>query len=639
MKRIFSLLFVMFTLIALVACNDVSDDPIPPDSPSSQMINIVENGATEYRIVISDFASDTVKSQAKVLRQGIEKVTGVKISVDTDWNNQDNNADIKEILLGRTNRPESTTVIDGLGAKEYAIVVSGNKLIIAGATDEQIAAAVTAFLNTYASYFSENNYTAKDTLSVPSDLNLIDSFDVLRNVALYVTNENLTYIDPLYKALQKEVAVLELKSINDDPSTVFNAKEYGTVVIAGIETMTNASKKAIQDYMNSGGRILTLGGPAFERTLYDLDGEWYERDEYLTTVIDQLDEDHKQLIIDTSSASEVKKFERATDAPGNKYTLKVGDYGLEGSSAQMFHEVENLSNWDNLIYRFTKPVSVANDGLTALTFYAKAMDDHTTSLYVEVTDSNNSRWIATAPLSEAWEYHVLIPTDFTWWHDSEATQSDVPNFNGMKKLVIGFARSGQAIAKGHHSYCISDIVLVSTPDIERENYLAIDSLAPMYELYPITNGAELVTSSNQVYVSDRDYVLSNEIVSCSPGRQGLGFNNGRTSRFIPLIEVKDKDGLHSGYAAWMHIFSCAQTNINGKMEGSMLACFSSVSEEFYNADGIAAVVETVKVMTRSAFIVEGGTDEFIYIDENTQSIMAGISYLQSGGKDVEGLVA
>ena len=29
MKKIFSLLFVMFTLIALVACNDVSDDPIP----------------------------------------------------------------------------------------------------------------------------------------------------------------------------------------------------------------------------------------------------------------------------------------------------------------------------------------------------------------------------------------------------------------------------------------------------------------------------------------------------------------------------------------------------------------------------------------------------------------------------------
>ena len=60
----------------------------------------------------------------------------------------------------------------------------------------------------------------------------------------------------------------------------------------------------------------------------------------------------------------------------------------------------------------------------------------------------------------------------------------------------------------------------------------------------ITNGAELVTNSNQIFVSDRDYVLSDEIVSCSPGRQGLGFNNNRTDFSIHSLEsiVRELEG-------------------------------------------------------------------------------------------------
>lgn len=654
MKKLVTLLLVCLLValpaLMLVGCNndvpdpsvpddpntpDNPDDPDNPDNPSSDQLSIVENGVAEYRIVISDFAKDSVKKQASALRKAIEAVTGVKPALVTDWDDQNDNADIKEILIGKTNRTESSTLINSLKSKEYGIVVSGNKLVIAAGSDDLLAKAVSYFLATYAGYNSESDYTPSNNLFIPGSLNLIESFDASQNVALYVTNEKLTYVNALYNALKAEIEVMDLKGLSDDVFSVFDSTQYGVVIIAGAEVITSEAKAAIQDYMNNGGRIMTLGGPAFETTLYELDGTWYPRDQYVYTLIDRLDDDNKQLLIDTSETTIVSSFVRNTDTPSTKYTLKVGNYGLEGSSRQLFHEVENLGGWDNIIYYFKSGISVDNSGLTAICFWAKAMDDHTPGIYIEITDANGDRWMTSVSLTTEWEYYVVASGDFKLWKGT--TNDDYPSFNNMQRMDIGFAKSGQSITGGHHSYCIADITLANAPDTVTETHLEIDSLAPIYELYPITNGDKLVTDTNQVFVTDRNYVLSDEIVSCSPGRQGIGYSNDRTSRFVPLIEVKDEKGLHSGYAAWMHLFSSTST-LNGKMEGSILACFSSVSEEFYNADGIAAIVETAKVMTRNTFLVEGGTDEFTYVESDTDHVLAGLSYVELNGDATDGVV-
>ena len=661
MKKIITLLLVcllvVLPVLAFTACDSSSDpsgdtpgntpsDPANPETPGGQdtptepvkTVTIVENGVCAYRIIISDFAKDAVKKQAAALRKGIELVTGVKPEFETDWADQNNNANIKEILVGKTNRPESSDVINSLGGKEYAIVNNGNKIVIAGATDELLTLAVADFLATYVGFNSEDSYTASTTLAIPENLNVVQSFDAAQNVALYVSNEDLSYYGDLYTALSAEIENVELYGMVDDVNTVFDIKNHGLVIVAGIEVMTANAKNAIEQYMNMGGRIMTLGGPAFETTMYEYQGDAYTRDEYLYNVVDDLDDNSKQTLIDTSLSTIVEKFTRSTDASHNKMTKKVGDYALKGSKAQLFHEVSNLSSWDNLVYRFTSPVTLEGTGMAAICFWAKAMDDHTGSIYIEITDAGGSRWTTSASLTEEWEYKVLIPSDFKWWHDSATPKGDVPDFNGLKQFTVGFAKSGQSITSGHHSYAIGEIILASAPALQADSKLAIDSLSPIYELYPITNGAKLVTTENQAFVTDRNYVLSDEIISCHPGRQGLGFGNHRTSRFVPLIEIKDEKGLHSGYAAWMHIFSSTNSTINGKREGSMLACFSSVSEEFYNADGIAAIVETAKAMTRNAFLVEGGTNEFIYVEEDTDKITAGLSYVNLSGSDIDGLV-
>lgn len=487
-----------------------------------------------------------------------------------------------------------------------------------------------------------------DTPSNPADPTLPDPSDdpsdlpspslLEQSVAVYVTNEHLTYIDALCTALKKEIKTVDLKTQTDDLSAVFDTECYGTVIVAGVESITASSKRAIEDYMNHGGRLLTLGGPAFERTLYSLNGELLEYEQYMLRLFKQTPDENKFIVLDMSSHAILDRFARSNNGSREHDVLKIGNYGLKGSTRQLYHEVQNLSTWNTLIYDVQKrcPLTDAN----TIAFYAKAMDDHTGSLYVEITDANGSRWSSAPTLSEDWELKLLSPLDFTWWHDSPAPKSDYPSFDGIKRISIGFARTGQAISQGHHSYCISDITLAVASNVELDKTaLTIDGFSPLYELYPITNGSALVTSDNQIFVSDRDYKLSNETVSCFPGRQGLGFYKFHTSRFIPLIEVEDAKGLHSGYAAWMYLFSSMNGNANGSMEGSIFSCFSSVSEEFYDENGIAAIVETVKAMLQPAFLLEGGTDEFIYVAEDTNVITAGLTYVDLNAEKTNDLTA
>ena len=52
----------------------------------------------------------------------------------------------REILIGATNRPESAQALDGMKASDFGISIIGEKLIIAGGSDDATATAVIRFM-------------------------------------------------------------------------------------------------------------------------------------------------------------------------------------------------------------------------------------------------------------------------------------------------------------------------------------------------------------------------------------------------------------------------------------------------------------------------------------------------------------
>ena len=160
MKRVFRyaclLLCLALALTLLLACNpadpvnpDDSADESTPDEPEVPMVDVAKDGVTAFRLIRGDLltASDVAVQATVTLRQAMIDATGAKPGITTDWDDKDNNADIKEILIGKTNRQESVDFVDGLAGNEYGYAVVNNKIVIAGATDELLSLAVSVFLD------------------------------------------------------------------------------------------------------------------------------------------------------------------------------------------------------------------------------------------------------------------------------------------------------------------------------------------------------------------------------------------------------------------------------------------------------------------------------------------------------------
>ena len=111
-------LIVTFLIIAFfVGCNP--------------KLNLVENGKSEYNIVISDNATEIEKKSADELKKYIYDISGVEVSIisDTEVDSQ------LEIVVGKTDR-QSKIDFSRLEEDGFHIYTDQQRLFIAGGTDK-----------------------------------------------------------------------------------------------------------------------------------------------------------------------------------------------------------------------------------------------------------------------------------------------------------------------------------------------------------------------------------------------------------------------------------------------------------------------------------------------------------------------
>ena len=156
------LLACLLCLGTLFGCAQPGDetDNIPDDNSSHEgesnetpaaQIALVEGGTPRYAIVRSDLteSSSTETKLSMQIKKALQAVTGVEFTLYTDWEGKDSNADMVEILVGKTNRAESESAMAALqGEDDYLIRADGNKIVIVANHDEALAEAVNYFLAT-----------------------------------------------------------------------------------------------------------------------------------------------------------------------------------------------------------------------------------------------------------------------------------------------------------------------------------------------------------------------------------------------------------------------------------------------------------------------------------------------------------
>ena len=114
-------------------------------SAQSRTLVLTSNGRTDYRIVVARDASDIERRAAEELRDHLERISGVALTIVTD----DSPPQDREILIGKSRRLEGIAPMipfEELGEDGFLIRTIGVKLLIAGGKDKGPLYGVSAFL-------------------------------------------------------------------------------------------------------------------------------------------------------------------------------------------------------------------------------------------------------------------------------------------------------------------------------------------------------------------------------------------------------------------------------------------------------------------------------------------------------------
>ena len=132
---------------------------------------IFENGEYNLKFIYPVLVEAEISRIRVELRDAFEKKTGV---IPPLWAEDkiDADAEVREVLFGKTNRPESAAPAGVVEESDsyYTIAVIGNKLVISGSDIYQLRAAVRYFAKTYLSG------DVVEQLAVPADLSVVKIF-------------------------------------------------------------------------------------------------------------------------------------------------------------------------------------------------------------------------------------------------------------------------------------------------------------------------------------------------------------------------------------------------------------------------------------------------------------------------------
>ena len=158
-----ALMLLGSSAMLLVSCdNGTSDDTTAPDSTTAEATEaettapetpaeytLVKGGEPVARIIRHedlDITSTDV-TVAKAVYKQISATTGVDLAFGSDWVAPGKSLDSSsvEILIGRTDYPETAQVLSTLAYGDYAVAAVGNKIVLASFSNEGMNRALAAF--------------------------------------------------------------------------------------------------------------------------------------------------------------------------------------------------------------------------------------------------------------------------------------------------------------------------------------------------------------------------------------------------------------------------------------------------------------------------------------------------------------
>ncbi len=219
----------IISLFVVFSCNKEDE------KNDTDKITIIKAGeSSDYVIIRGDSASEDEINAAVLLREKLLEITGVKLSIATDWvkKEEDILPDSAEIVVGNTNR------LHDLPADNYYTIKMINKRIIINASPSVIGIAVQYFID---------NFITSDGLTVPENLNIQNRAETTSDNSNEISESEYDEIkipkDPGYSGMP---AKSEIRAENGIPKLYINGEYTSpTIFFGNTDIGTNVTEQAI----------------------------------------------------------------------------------------------------------------------------------------------------------------------------------------------------------------------------------------------------------------------------------------------------------------------------------------------------------------------------------------------------------
>ena len=390
------------------------------------------------------------------------------------------------------------------------------------------------------------------------------------------------------------------------------AEQHDLFVVPNAEVYPGEGYAQLSRYVDEGGHLLTLGGPAFSRAAWRHRGAWVDRSSLEAKIAGTRP---VRTLMAFDEVEGPAGWRRATNDRGQPGHLVRVQGGPAGTGMCLEYFSGNLCGWDT--WYSPDQANAFPDGHELLCLAVRG-DRQTPQMAIELVEQDGSRWIAALPLTPTWQSRALRPGQFRYWHDSptgprRGGPRDRVRPGRVKQINVGLSFTHTPrVAAGEHRFWIDDLGTAPDPvgdSVEPTGLVTpvIESVSPSYKVYEPTDVRTVRTAAGQSIV-DVD-VLANApspLVCAHPRPTGKGTGLNLPFRWVPLLEARDAGAVPRGVAGWMLI------GVAPLVRGNVLSFGFRESELVRDEQLQRLVLASIRSLGGGVFFAEAGTDRRTY---------------------------
>lgn len=194
-KRIFALFFALIMIFSLVSCNGEGEATVTeevteaiPETTEEVVdldLHIIEGGACAYYAIRPEVSTNAEVEAMKIFKNLIKDKYGISLSLDTDGKRMPGTDPEYQILIGKTDEPESAAAIEFIGSVEkgkvaFVIEAHEKRLVIVASNLAMYEAAI-AYL--------EENFMTDSGMTVPQGFRYTVDAEVA-NPSIHIEKDN-----------------------------------------------------------------------------------------------------------------------------------------------------------------------------------------------------------------------------------------------------------------------------------------------------------------------------------------------------------------------------------------------------------------------------------------------------------------